>query len=954
MTLTQVWGCLIILIFCPILGALPLINWITYVIKGHKLSQLGTGNISVSAAFYHGGRLVGILAVISEASKGIISVLLARAFFPTGSLWELIALIALVMGRYWGGKGAGTTNVVWGIVVHDAIAALLIFLISFVGFTIFRERKMAKLSVLFLLASILVLRHPQHLDYIISAIALAGLLGWIYVKIPDDLDLPMNQSSQESQGLFRFFQGGQGILTLNQVLNPEKVGNKAANLSQLKAWGYDVPDGWILVPGDDIEQVVGYLRPTSSQPLIVRSSASGEDSLTASAAGQYLSMGNITNQNDLRMAIFACLTSYNYHHAVEYRQNYQESGEGNISVLIQKQISGIFSGVAFSRDPVDPLSEDIVIEAMAGGAESVVSGKVTPLSYRVPKGQLTPPEPHYIGAIPSPILDQVACICREIEAKYHGIPQDLEWTYDGDRIWILQTRPISNMQPIWTSKIAAEVIPGVIRPLTWSINHPLTCGIWGALFELVLGKAASGFDWQEMATLHYHRAYFNASLLGAIFLRMGLPPESLEFLTRDAKMTKPPLWSTVRNLPGLWRLLVKERSLVKDFRKAQTRLFIPLLQELERENLAELTELKLLKRINRIMDALKPATYYSILAPLSFAIRQGILQVKDHTLDYSQIPEVASVRAIAQLAATIGTLLPPEILNAPDSDTLFDQIKDNQDISIQFEQLIQEYSYLSEVATDIAIPRWREHPDTARELCTQFLLNPESIPQKPTSAPKPSWQTRIVQQRLNLKGQVNMVYSQLLAHLRWSFLALEQMWLSQDKISSEGDIFFLTWQQINSQKPQDFKELIAGARSRFDQAQNITHLPKVIYGNPPAPEQLTPPTPATSRYQLQGIGASPGIVEGKVLIMRKWTKNHAIDSNTILVVPYTDAGWSAVIARAGGIIAEVGGRLSHGAIIARESGIPAVMDIHNATYILHNGQPVRLDGQRGIVEILNS
>jgi pyruvate,water dikinase len=83
MTLTQVWGSLIIFTVCPLLGGLPLISWITYVLTGRQLARLGTGNVSVSAAFYHGGRWVGILAVLSEAAKGIAAVLLARYFFRT-------------------------------------------------------------------------------------------------------------------------------------------------------------------------------------------------------------------------------------------------------------------------------------------------------------------------------------------------------------------------------------------------------------------------------------------------------------------------------------------------------------------------------------------------------------------------------------------------------------------------------------------------------------------------------------------------------------------------------------------------------------------------------------------------------------------------------------------------------------------------------------------------------
>lgn len=78
-----------------------------------------------------------------------------------------------------------------------------------------------------------------------------------------------------------------------------------------------------------------------------------------------------------------------------------------------------------------------------------------------------------------------------------------------------------------------------------------------------------------------------------------------------------------------------------------------------------------------------------------------------------------------------------------------------------------------------------------------------------------------------------------------------------------------------------------------------------------------------------------------------------LEDDTILVVPYTDSGWAPLLARARGLIAEVGGRLSHGAIVAREYGIPAVMDVNHAMELLENGQWVRLDGQSGLVEILD-
>lgn len=140
-------------------------------------------------------------------------------------------------------------------------------------------------------------------------------------------------------------------------------------------------------------------------------------------------------------------------------------------------------------------------------------------------------------------------------------------------------------------------------------------------------------------------------------------------------------------------------------------------------------------------------------------------------------------------------------------------------------------------------------------------------------------------------------------------------------------------------------------------------MPYLVYGNPTA-EVLSATNAATSLAlrearasetrsgTLRGIGASAGQAEGTIRVLSDLSNTVNIDAHTILVVPYTDAGWSPLLARIGGLIAEVGGQLSHGAIIAREYGIPAVMDVTDATQRFTDGQRVRIDGQQGTIEIL--
>ncbi|KAB8315093.1 pyruvate phosphate dikinase PEP/pyruvate-binding protein [Tolypothrix campylonemoides VB511288] len=949
----ELWGIVIVFIVCPLLGAIPVIAWITQAMTGRQIAQIGTGNISVSSAFYHGGTLVGILAVCSEAIKGIAAVLLTRAFFGHESAWELVALIALVLGRYLAGRGAGTTNVAWGFTVHDPLAAVFVFLMASASFTIVRSRQLAKFGILILFPLIVALLHNEQPARIIAAVALAALLGWIYKHIPDDLNLSVEQAKPESQAALKFFRGAQDILTLDDELDAAFVGQKAARLAEIKRWGYPVPKGWIIALYDDPEPLIEMLQPSELLPLVVRSSAIGEDTELASAAGQYETVLNVTSKQQLREAIARTQASYNSQRAVQYRSD-RGLFDAAMAVLIQQQVQGVYSGVAFTRDPITKQGDAVVIEALPGNATAVVSGRVTPEQYRayvIETDNFTSIQLEGQGNIPPPLIKQVAYISRHIEERYHGIPQDIEWTYDGQTLWVLQTRPVTTLLPIWTRKIAAEVIPGLIRPLTWSINRPLTCGVWGGIFALVLGERAVGLDFNQTATLHYSRAYFNASLLGEIFRRMGLPPESLEFLTRGAKMSKPPLDSTLRNIPGLVRLLVREFCLTMDFHWDNRRRFVPALSHLSQELVEELDPARLLTRVDDILELLRRATYYSILAPLSAALRQAIFRVKDGEIDNSRTPEVAALREIQDLAVNARQVLPEF-----DPDKVFEQLAqtpEGQEIVEKFDKLLQRYGYLSEVGTDIAVSTWKEEPQAVRQLFVQFMQTNEP-------AKRQGKRNRgFVQRRVNLKGQVTEVYSRLLAELRWCFVALEGIWLKSGLLHQPGDIFFLELEEVRrlveSFEPdfvEQLQDLVELRRTQLAQDSQLNPVPLLVYGNNPPAFPFRTEIPSPDQV-LQGIPASPGQAEGRVKVLRNLQAVPDIDRDTILVVPYTDSGWAPVLVRAGGLIAEAGGRLSHGAIIAREYGIPAIMDVKSATWVLQDGQRVRIDGYTGIVEISN-
>jgi phosphohistidine swiveling domain-containing protein len=986
------------------LGALPLTRWAVRVLGGKDLRRLGTGNAGVSAAFIHGGKLAGIAAVLAEIARGILPVLAGRFWFPDSPELAIALLIPLVAARYAIARGGGVTNAVWGLLVFSPPVALSSgiwgLLVWGLAQRLWQKGDRARLFASrcgCLCTPIWVWVWRQSLPEFASAAGLGVLLAAINLSQGDDMAL------SKSEQLF----------SLDDSLDAAICGDKAAKLSQLKRAGFNVPSGWILPSKEEgssaasnvrdvadvadvsnqkvgagnkrksdrlsiSNSVIQNLKAKIPNRMIVRSSAAGEDGDTSSAAGQYKTIGPVLSEAELLDGINRCRQSYWTSEAVAYRRQ-RQLPDTQMAVLIQPYIEGQVAGVMFSRNPLDGGSQ-IIIEALPGGAESVVGGQVTPVHLEVDFTGSETLEPNLSEIEISSIIDKkiIAELVKQaqaIEAFFHGIPQDIEWSWDGEKVWILQSRPITNLQPFWTRTIAAEVIPGAIRPLTWSINRPLTCGVWGEIFRVVLGDRAAHLNFNETATLLGSHAYFNATLLGEIFRMMGLPEQGLEFLLRGQKMGKPPLAKVLPSLPGLWRLVQRERALNAEFAGDRTSIFIPALQSLEKSvgswqlavdssknvrfpirNYQYLSEL--LERAEQIQEWLKPITYYNILGPIGLAIRKAIFRVNDEWLVNDTAPEIASVRALQKLAEKLRQAAisqSGENVSAADLALIFSE---SPALQSEFDNWLDLYGYLSEVGTDIAVPTWREQPETYRKLLIT-MAQKSAVANSPatdklslTFAQK--WRLNKCQERALVKSQISEIYARFLAHLRWTFLEIEACGLEMQVFQEPGDIFYLEFGEIQewirSGASVSFQETIALRRDRL-LADRDRPIPPVVYGNllPNSRQRsIDSSTPATGI--MQGIPASIGCVEGFVKICRSVTTE--LGENAIAVVPYTDAGWAPLLLGAKAIVAEVGGQLSHGAIVAREYKIPAVMNIAEATTRLRDGQKVRVDGYLGTVELL--
>ncbi len=265
------------------------------------------------------------------------------------------------------------------------------------------------------------------------------------------------------------------IASLHEALPEADFGGKAAQLGQAHQKGLPVPPAWALstafvdrvVAGDEaaIEQLVKAFQELGG-PVAVRSSGIGEDSASASFAGQHATELNVRSREGLLEAVHKVHGSARTEAALAYRKRLGLSPEPRMGIVVQRLVEADRAGVLFTRNPTTGADER-VIEATWGLGEAVVAGLVTPDHYRVARGgrvlerragekdlaimwsegggtEEVPVEGDRIEALclsdaELAALDALASAC---EAAFGG-SQDLEWAFAGERLYLLQRRAIT-------------------------------------------------------------------------------------------------------------------------------------------------------------------------------------------------------------------------------------------------------------------------------------------------------------------------------------------------------------------------------------------------------------------------------------------------------------------------------------------------------------------------------
>jgi pyruvate,water dikinase len=313
-----------------------------------------------------------------------------------------------------------------------------------------------------------------------------------------------------------------------------EVGVKAANLGVVMAAGFPVPDGVVLtavalgeafsgsqddaaVPVSLERWVTEALERLGPGPLAVRSSAIAEDLAEASYAGQYETVLGVEGLEAVAAAVRRCWASASAARVAAYERG-RSAGPPRMAVLIQRLVPADAAGVAFTANPVSGARDEILVSAVRGLGEQLVSGAETPDEWIV-RGDRADRGRGSAGAIDAETARSIAALAERLEVLF-GVPQDVEWALAGDTLFVLQARPITALPvpaeapfpvpvdvPAGFWERDASHFPLPLSPMTRSL---LTAGQNDAFARAFAehGVLADGLEFREIGGWLYARVSY--------------------------------------------------------------------------------------------------------------------------------------------------------------------------------------------------------------------------------------------------------------------------------------------------------------------------------------------------------------------------------------------------------------------------------------------------------------
>lgn len=784
------------------------------------------------------------------------------------------------------------------------------------------------------------------------------------------------------------------ILSLEQaaMAGAGIVGGKAHALARLARIGLHVPQSCVLIVDPrDMSQMAPPLADKladlglSDKPLAVRSSAIGEDGAKHSFAGVHDSVLGVRGLEAIEAAVRQVLRSYKSAAALAYRERIGVPiGDGLAAVLLCEMVGGSrgepeCAGVAFTCDPVTGSLDDIVVELVAGLGDKLVGGAVTPDRARISlrSGAIEADE-GFLALLPEPrVRELVRAIMRIEWALNDGDDEtrfDVEWALEGDRIVILQARPVTSTAQsarlpggaIWSQANLIEVLPGILSPLSWSLARP---GIRWVLREpfdqaghvapddLVLVRRTDGRPFIELSALQWLGWINFGTLPSAINENLGGEAPEIDTGRVDTTFSDRVARGLgalrlLRHLVGLKATLEPQlarlRARADDVIASQKRDLTRAQLCREWEDLAELS-----------LDV--PLGLAAAAAVPWLTIAKQLLQQR---LDGNQVNAVIG----GLMAGRRGTVSAEQALALAQIGAL----RSNAEKTALRTRFLETYGHRGFDELELENPRWRERPSDLDELERGFL-DPEQIRRRMEQrreeaecelAKLPWWTRKAVRYLVEkiaygfaIREEARSESVRVLGGFRAIALEVGQRLSERGEIAERRDVFHLTVPDIMAYLHGDWDGrgadvLVSQRKLQREQWRALPDPPHIIRSHGEDRAGASQP-PLQSGEVLHGIGVAPGRAAGTARIVLDPSSLGEFEVGDILVARATDPAWTPLFLKAGGIVVEHGGYLSHGAIIAREFGIPAVVNVKDGLRALEGNREVSIDGNHGTVALKN-
>jgi len=381
------------------------------------------------------------------------------------------------------------------------------------------------------------------------------------------------------------------------------------------------------------------------------------------------------------------------------------------------------------------------------------------------------------------------------------------------------------------------------------------------------------------------------------------------------------------------------------------------------KDISNLNEKETLKAIDEFFEINKQGAYKVIVVRIVRSFHHTLIRAMlrrkgiDSKIEFStnDLPDVDAKQSLAALKQKYDALS-EEIKEKIDAGLIPLSYSGGRGFLENYEEFKRRFGHLSDSTADMSVPQWRENPTLIPSLIRGF----QQIPCKKIETiefPKGLYGfilRSFVKSFIDFEkysSRVAFLYAYGYAQFRSYFLHIGDIFVVKGFIKNNTDIFYLTLDEIRRSIERgsfetQYLEAIGERKKEIEECKDVI-LPEVIFGDdlPPILRK-----DAVSK-RLNGLPSSKGYYEGPAKIVRGLSDIGKLVQGDVLVIPYSDVSWTPLFAKAGAVISESGGILSHCSIIAREYGIPAVVAVEGATRIPDNSKVI-IDGYTGEIQII--